>query len=288
MRIGIQSPIVFQLPGAFSPWEASAGADELVALARAADQLGFHHLTCAEHVGVPEPVAQTRGGTYWDPLVTLSLLAGHTRWIRLATQVVVLGYHHPLELAKRYGTLDRISRGRLILGVGVGSLEEEFEQLGVPFTDRGPRADESMRALRASFGRRVPEFHGEYWDYEGFVVDPHGVQEHLPMWVGGYSMRSLRRAVNLGDGWVPFGLSNEKAQQMLSRVETPDGFDVVLPVTVDPLQDPDRTRTALDRAHAAGATIAAATVRATSLEHYLDQLAALAELGELSRPEELT
>ncbi|HET6873854.1 MAG TPA: LLM class flavin-dependent oxidoreductase, partial [Acidimicrobiales bacterium] len=101
MRIGIVSPIVFQLPGAHADWEESAGGAELTAVAQAADRLGYHHLTCSEHIAVPESRAAERGSVYWDPLATLSFLAARTIRIRLATNVLVLGYHHPLAIAKR-------------------------------------------------------------------------------------------------------------------------------------------------------------------------------------------
>src|SRR6202011_2576133 len=133
--------------------------------------------------------------TYWDPLPTFGYLAARTERIRFATYVLVLGYHHPLAIAKRYGTLDRISNGRLILGVGVGSLHEEFELLGADSPDRGARGDDALRALRTSFGRRQPEYHGEFYDYEGVLVDPCGMQQTVPLWIGGRTARSLRRAV---------------------------------------------------------------------------------------------
>jgi len=126
MQIDIVSPVVTRVPGAHGAWEVTAGIEELARIAECADRLGFHHLTCSEHVAVPATVAAQRGATYWDPLATFGYLSARTSRIRLATQVVVLGYHHPLEIAKRYGTLDLVSGGRLILGVGVGSLQEEF------------------------------------------------------------------------------------------------------------------------------------------------------------------
>src|SRR5204863_9687211 len=98
------------------------------------------------------------------------------------------------------------SGGRLILGTGVGSLEEEFAMLGKPFADRGARGDDALRALRASLGKRTPAYHGTYYDYEGFVVEPHALSERVPIWVGGRSRRSLRRALELADGWSPFRL----------------------------------------------------------------------------------
>lgn len=129
--------MVTKVPAISEPWEDEAGPGEVVAVARAADRLGYHFLTCSEHVamapGVYSPQLRAgRGTRYWDPLATLSWLAGQTRRIRLATSVLVLGYHHPLQIAKRYGTLDQISGGRVILGLGVGTVEEEFAVLGAP------------------------------------------------------------------------------------------------------------------------------------------------------------
>ena len=104
-----------------------------------AERLGYDFCTCSEHVAVPVEAAATRGATYWDPLPTFGFLAARTSDIRFATFVLVLGYHHPLAIAKRYGTLDRVSDGRLVLGVGVGSLEDEFVLLGAEF--EAPRRD---------------------------------------------------------------------------------------------------------------------------------------------------
>lgn len=279
VRIGITSPIVTRLPGASSEWEATAGIDELTRIAVTADRLGFHHLTCSEHVAVPVPVAEVRGGTYWDPLATLGYLAARTERIRLATQVLVLGYHHPLEIAKRYGTLDAVSGGRLILGLGVGTLREEFDLLDVPFTDRGARADDSLTALRAALSERVPSYRGEYFEFSDMVVEPHAVQPRVPLWIGGRTPRSLRRACELADGWVPFGLSFDDVQAMLNRRQPQPGFEVVLSAAgLDPLGDPNGVRRKLDRAVVAGATIIGVGVAARSVDHYCEQLEALTTL----------
>src|SRR5947209_9774140 len=156
MRLGLATPGVIQIPGVAGGWEAAATIEDLAAIATVADGLGFDFLTCSEHVAVPHTDRAARGDVYWDPLATLSFLAARTTRIRLATSVLVLGYHHPLEIAKRYGTLDRISGGRLVLGVGVGSLAAEFDLLGAPFTDRGERADDALRALRVSLSQPEP------------------------------------------------------------------------------------------------------------------------------------
>jgi probable F420-dependent oxidoreductase len=282
MRIGLVSPIVTANPGAHSPWEARAGVPELTAIAEAADRLGFDHLTCSEHIAVPRAAADQRGGTYWDPLATLSFLAARTSTIRLATHVLVLGYHHPLEIAKRYGTLDLLSGGRLVLGLGVGSLKEEFDLLGATFDGRGTIADEALQALRAALGHREPEFHGEHFDFAGLVVEPHSVQPHLPLWIGGRSLRSLQRARSLGDGWVPFGLALNEVRRMLHETQTESStpFDVVLSTgkPLDPLAQPSRCLDRLGRVIGAGATLVSTVLAADSAEHYVDQLHALADL----------
>jgi probable F420-dependent oxidoreductase len=268
VRLGLATPVVLQQPGVASPWEATAGPEQLARIAAAADELGYTHLTCAEHVAVPAEAAAERGTVYWDPLATLSFLAAHTRRIRLATSVLVLGYHHPLAIAKSYGTLDRLSGGRVILGVGVGSLAEEFALLGAQWQDRGAAADDAMVALRAAWGRR---------EVDGMVVEPHAGSTELTMWVGGRTLRSLRRAVTLGTGWAPFGLAPDTVAEYLRRQQPPAGFEVVLSPgrALDPLGDAAAAERALSRLRAAGATIATCPIRATDAGHYCDQLAEL-------------
>ncbi|MBV8295551.1 MAG: LLM class F420-dependent oxidoreductase [Acidimicrobiia bacterium] len=288
MKLGIITPVVLKRPHAHAPWEDDAGIAEIAMVAEAADVLGYHHLTCSEHVAVPFTAGEMRGAAYWDPLATFGYLAARTEQIRLVTHVLVLGYHHPLEIAKRYGTLDRVCDGRLVLGVGVGTLQEEFELLGAQFEGRGERADDALRALRASLGRREPVYHGEFYDYEGFVVDPWAMQEPVPIWIGGKTARSLRRAVELADGWVPFALTTEQIKDMLARARETEAWqkrdadiEVVLPPprAVDPLGEPDAARRALEDLAGVGTTIANLTFRTRSPEHYCEQLAAMKELA---------
>nr|WP_245545738.1 LLM class flavin-dependent oxidoreductase [Nocardia higoensis] len=241
------------MPGAHADWERGAGIAEPARIATHADALGFAHLTCSEHVAVPVPVAEQRGGTYWDPLATFGYLAALTTRIRFVTQVLVLGYHHPLAIAKRYGILDVVSGGRLTLGLGVGALEEEFA---------------------------TPEYHGEHYEFSGVLVDPHAVQDRVPLWVGGRTRRSLRRAVELADGWTPFALSHSAAAAMLAEVDLRPDFEVVLSAgPVDPLGDPSATECRITAAGAAGATTVNVSVAAESADHYCEQLGALADLA---------
>jgi len=283
MRFGLLTPIVTRHPEHGATWEETAGPAELARIAVAADRLGFHHVTCSEHVAVPEAAAPVRGARYYDPLATFGFLSAQTTQIRFVTHVLVLGYHHPLALAKRYGTLDRLCGGRLALGVGVGTLAEEFALLGAPFADRGPRYEDALRALRAAFGRRAPAYHGTHYRFEGFLVDPCGMQEHVPIWLGGRSPRSLRRALVFGDGWDPFKLTLTELEPLLARARDwrewqtrAAPFDVVL--APDRLLDPTlpAERAALvdlvERYRAIGATVLNLRFRHRSLAHYLEQL----------------
>jgi probable F420-dependent oxidoreductase len=292
VKLGVVTPVVTRLPRAHAAWEESAGIDEITRIAVAAERLGYHHLTCSEHVGIPTEIAKARGSTYWDPLATLAYLAARTSTIRLATHVLVLGYHHPLEIAKRYGTLDRVSDGRLVLGVGVGSLEEEFELLDAPFDDRGERADDAIRALRAAWAQPEPSYAGKFYPFEGFVVDPHAVNRDTPIWIGGRTARSLRRAVELGDGWVPFGIPRADLAEMINRARETEAwttratphdappFELVLQNEhpFDPSGEPERVRDATGRLADAGATTLNVRLVHHSVEHYLEQLAAMREL----------
>ena len=287
MRLGLSTPVVVKVPGHTAAWEDTAGIAEITRVAELADRLGFHFVTCSEHVamppGIPSPqLPQGRGTRYWDPLATLSWLAARTENIRLLTNVLVLGYHHPLAIAKRYGTLDRMSGGRVRLGLGVGTAEQEFQTLGAEFEGRGPRADDAIRALRAALSQKEPEYHGEFYDFAGLVVDPHAVQERVPLWVGGHSKRALRRAVTLADGWIPGAPDAETLRTMLAAYpDRPDGFEVVsgLGAALDPLAAPDRVEETLHAAAAAGVTMVPFRPVSRSLDHYLEQLEAVAALG---------
>ncbi len=283
MRLGLVTPIVTRHPANDASWTEDAGPAELSRIAVAADRLGYHHLTCSEHVAIPTSAAATRGTRYYDPLATFGFLAAQTTRIRFVTHVLVLGYHHPLELAKRYGTLDRLCGGRLILGVGVGTLAEEFATLGATFEGRGAIYEDSIRALRAAFGQRQPRYEGTHHRFGDVIVDPCGVQQDIPIWLGGRTARSLRRALELGDGWDPFGLDLEAMTALITDAramrlwrERTRPFDLVLPIDaqLDPTK-PNERQDLADRLHRyrdLGTTFANLRFRHTSLTHYLDQL----------------
>jgi len=290
-RFGLGSPGFIMQPGASCAWERDAPFAQLAAIVATADRLGFHHAICSEHIGVPADQAVRRGARYYDPLATFGYLAAVTRQIKFATSVLVLGYHHPLEIAKRYGTLDVVSGGRVILGLGVGTLKEEFDLLGVggvEFEERGPRGDDALRALRASLGRREPAYHGPYYDFGGLILDPCATRTDVPLWIGGRSPRSLRRAVELGDGWNPFGLTLEQTAQMIERARATSAWEnrtkpleIVLSSggDLDPIGAPDAAIEKVRALFEIGATKVSVRPQATSAAHFSEQLEAFAALA---------
>ncbi len=290
-RYGLTTPGLTLNVDRHSSWEKNATIEDIATVAQAADRLGYDHLTCSEHVGIPVDVEKIRGGRYYDPLAIFGYLAATTTRIRFATYVLVLAYSHPLEIAKRYGTLDVVSGGRVILGLGVGSLHQEFKLLGlggVEFTERGKRGDESLRALRAAWGRRQPEFHGDYYDFDDFIIDPCALSEEVPFWIGGRSMRSLKRAITLGDGWAPFGLSVEQMGKMIAEArQLPEWsarsqpIDLVLrhDGLLDPQTKPGEAAEAIRATFAIGATKVNLGFVHQSRAHYIEQLEALAVLA---------
>src|SRR5215468_4438435 len=274
MRFGLTTPVVTLVPRSHAQWETDGGPEELRRIAQAADRLGYDYLSCSEHVGIPSDVARVRGGRYYEPAATLGFTAAITQRIRLLTHVIVLPYHHPLAVAKRYGTLDALSGGRVILGVGVGSLKSEFDLLEVDFEGRGARYEDALRALRGALGRRQPEYRGPHYQFSDFIIDPCAVQAHMPIWIGGRSARSLRRALELADGWDPFGLGLAQLGELLGRARDSErwreGFEVVLSPE-EPLA-PEQAHETIAAYARVGATAMNLRFRHRSLEHYLELL----------------
>lgn len=206
LAVGMQLPIQSKSTNFAEPWEAGAGADELAAVARAADEAGFFYVGVCDHVAVPSEQAVVMGEEWWDTVATMGWLAGITERVRLLSHVYVPVYRHPLQVAKAFSTIDAISGGRVILGVGAGHVRGEFEALGIPFEQRGTLLDESIDALRAAFAEDYPTLPGPRWPAADLGQRPRPVQEDgPPIWVGGSSPAALRRAAQRGDGWLPQG-----------------------------------------------------------------------------------
>jgi probable F420-dependent oxidoreductase len=293
MRYGTGMPVTTQTPGMTPAWEATASVDDVVAVAQACDRAGFAHVTTSHHIAVPgpgvDPYSTTHGAHFWDPAVTFGFLGAHTTRLRFLTYAYVIGLAHPLELAKSFGTADLVTGGRVTLGLGVGNFEPEFATLGRSFADRGARADDALRALRAITGKRIATYHGSHFDFEGYVVSPHSVQEPMPMWIAGHTARALRRAVELGDGWMPTpashgGPSDDDIRRMMARHDVPAGFELLLSLgePLDPAGDPGGTRAQLDALEAGPATIANVRFAHTSRAHLVEQIEAFAALAGLA------
>jgi alkanesulfonate monooxygenase SsuD/methylene tetrahydromethanopterin reductase-like flavin-dependent oxidoreductase (luciferase family) len=201
--------------------------------------------------------------------------------------MVVLPYHHPLEIVKRLGTLDLLSHGRVIVGVGVGSLQPEFELLGHAFEGRGDRSDDAIRAIRAAWGVRVPIYEGDHYKFSGFIVEPSGLPRAVKVWVGGRTRRSLRRAAALGHAWMPFRLELEELSAMLqeqeireliSKRDEPLELIFAPEPLVDPLGDREATRQTLRSYAAVGATGLSMRFKHESRSHYVEQMEAAVTL----------
>lgn len=217
--------ITFANSGPFAEPEAA------VALARAAEDLGYESLWTVEHVVVPAgyetpyPYSKTGkmpGGdqvAITDPLVWLSFVAAHTTRITLATGILILPQRNPVVLAKECATLDRLSGGRLVLGVGVGWLREEFVALGIPFEDRAARTDEWIAALRTLWREEEPTFHGRFASFERAISSPKPARpQGIPIVVGGHSDAAARRAGRLGDGFFPARANLEETRRFIGLV----------------------------------------------------------------------
>ncbi|MFF9770687.1 TIGR03619 family F420-dependent LLM class oxidoreductase [Streptomyces sp. NPDC014636] len=219
MAYGIQLPVQSQSTLYTEPWEAGAGPEDLVAVARAADAAGFAYLACCDHIAVPRRLAAAMSTVWYDPVATLAHLAAVTGRIRLLSHVAVVGLRHPLLTAKQYATVDHLSGGRLILGVGAGHVREEFEALRVDFERRGAVLDEVIDALRAALGpEEFPEHHGKHYDFAGLGQRPRPAQPHVPVWVGGSSPAAVRRAALKGEGWLPQGDSRDRLAEKITRI----------------------------------------------------------------------
>ncbi|MYV90703.1 LLM class F420-dependent oxidoreductase [Streptomyces sp. SID1034] len=230
----MQLPVQSQSTIYAEAWEADAGPEDLAEIARAADRSGFAYLASCDHVGVPRRLAGPMSTIWYDPVATLSFLAGITDRVLLMSHVAVVGLRHPLVTAKQYATLDHLSGGRLILGVGAGHVREEFEAVGADFERRGPVLDETIDALRAALGpEEYPSFRGERFAFEGLGQRPRPAQRQVPIWVGGSSLAAVRRAALRGDGWLPQGdPRSELPSQIATLKALREQAGIVDPITV--------------------------------------------------------
>jgi len=194
-------------------------AQALVGLATRAEELGFDSVWVHDHVfNVGHVFDRIGGRPYYEPLTLLSFVAARTRRVRLGTSVLVLPYHNPIRLAKTAATLDVLSGGRLVMGIGVGAIENEMEAMGSPFKERGAFTDEAIAVMRTLWSQEDPRFDGRYSRFAGMKFSPKPLQKPIPVVIGGVSRAAIRRAARLGDGWQPLGLSPEALGQGMAAL----------------------------------------------------------------------
>jgi hypothetical protein len=203
---GIQLPVQSQSTMYREDWEPSSGPAELARIARQADESDFFYIAVCDHTFIPARLAPAMSTTWYDTIATLGWLAGFTSRVRLLSHVYIATLRHPLRAAKEFATLDLLSNGRLIVGVGAGHVTEEFEVLGPEFLDRGKALDESIDAIAAALVDEFPVLPGPRWPASDLGIGPRPVQRpRPPIWVGGSSPPALRRAAARGDGWLQSG-----------------------------------------------------------------------------------
>jgi probable F420-dependent oxidoreductase len=191
--------------------------------AQFAEAVGFHFILTGDHIALTHEVRKDYPEPYYEPFTTMAWVAAKTRKIKLGFTVIVVPYRHPALLAHITATLDQLSEGRLILGVGVGWAESEFEVLGMPFHERGKMTDEYLTALKLLWTNETASFDGKYVQFDDVMTSPQPVQSpHPPIWVGGNSRPAMRRAVHHGEAWHPIGLNlgwlRDKGMPMLRRI----------------------------------------------------------------------
>ena len=215
---GVQLPIQTLTRTLVDPWEDDASVDDLVTVARRCDAAGYDFVGVCDHVAIPDnDYAAHMTTTWYDTVATLAFLAAHTRTTRLLSVVWVAGYRHPLQTAKAFGTLDHLSGGRAVLGVGAGHVEAEFEALGIDFATRGRRLDETLEALRGVYDDTYVSHDGEFYSYADVGVAPQPVGD-LPIWVGGSGRAAWRRTGRYGDGFIPMGNPKEQYAEIIDTV----------------------------------------------------------------------
>lgn len=200
-----------------------ADPETAIAVAQAAEDAGFESVWTAEHVVLPDPQVppspSAPDNPLLDPVVALSFVAAQTETLRLGTGIIILPQRNPVILAKELASLDVLSQGRLIFGLGVGYLRPEFDALGIPFADRGARTTEYLEAIRALWTQPKPEYKGRFVHFSGIQAQPRPIQKpHPPILMGASTPPALRRTVERGNGWYGFALDLAAAADRIAAL----------------------------------------------------------------------
>lgn len=232
----------------------AVGRDSLIGFAQTAEKIGIHSAWASDHVCWPAQFESkypyssdgsfpAPAGLGWlDPIGTLLFVAGCTEQIRLGFTVLILPYRQPVATAKQLATIDVVSEGRLILGVGVGWMREEAQVLGMPWDNRGRRSDEQLEIFEALFQEETPSYDGTYYSFPQVRFEPKPIQQPLPVWVGGNSPAAFRRTARFGHAFhaafEPLDVVEKEWEQVREACEAiardPDELDLSLRMFLDP------------------------------------------------------
>jgi alkanesulfonate monooxygenase SsuD/methylene tetrahydromethanopterin reductase-like flavin-dependent oxidoreductase (luciferase family) len=214
---GMQLPIQQQSASFAAAWERTAGPTELARVAKTADDSGYFYVAVCDHIAIPESMADTMG-TYWqDCITTLAWVGAITERTNLLSHAYILPFRHPLVAAKEFATLDHLTGGRAVVGVGAGHVEAEFAALGIDHPGRGRLMEEKLPPLLEALAH---EF------VDGVGARPRPVQNpRPPVWVAGSSPAAIRRAATYGDGWLPQGPSDAAMVARLQALRAERGRD---------------------------------------------------------------
>jgi probable F420-dependent oxidoreductase len=191
-------------PNSAGRWDQQQVLQGVIAIAKKADALGFDYVTAQDHPVIPKASSTLIAPRWYDAIATLSFVAAFTKRVRLVTSVLVLPYRNPFTVAKSMATLDVLSRGRAVMGAGVGHMKPEFEALGVSYDERGPITDEYIRIIQGLWREPAFTYQGKYYQSRDMVLSPKPLQRPLPIWAGGNERPAVRRAYSLCQGWAPF------------------------------------------------------------------------------------
>ncbi len=204
VSFGMQLPVQSQSSIYVEPWEPDAGPAELAQVAQACEAAGFFYVGVCDHTFIPDRLTAAMSNTWYDTIATLGYLAAVTTEIRLLSHIYVAALRHPLRAAKEFATVDVLSSGRVICGVGAGHVNEEFDLMGPAFDERGAATDEAVAGLALGLTDEYPELPGPRWPASGVGLLPRPIQSpRPPIWVGGSSPAALRRTARFADGWLP-------------------------------------------------------------------------------------
>jgi probable F420-dependent oxidoreductase len=237
---GMQLPIQSQSTLYVADWEKESGPTELARIARVADEAGFFYLGVCDHTAIPRRLADAMGTVWYDTTATLGWLAAVTTQTHLLSHVLILAQRHPLRAAKELSTLDRLSGGRLIVGVGAGHVPEEYELLTGDFAERGRHTDEAVSALARAFTDEFPELPGPRFPARDMGIAPRPVRRpRPPIWIGGSSPAAIRRTAAFGDGWLPQGTRRRELPGQIARLrELRDELRGGAPIDIGTIVEP--------------------------------------------------